>query len=686
MYQSSPALFTPDTPVPQADLGEAERAAREGTLHLEGLRCHACAQRAEEALRRLHGVKAAKIGLLRDRASVHYDARRTSEEELAAAMRGAGYQVGTAPRPTRRWSGVRFGISAVAFVNLLAIARISGEDAGRSVGLVRLGLSALVLLVSGLPLWRRAFQLRKGRELLACGGALAAFGLGLTELATAKPALILLSGLADAPRGGPAFGFESAAAIVLMSCFAQLAAAALRRAARAHITARAEERATSARRLREGGAPELVPSEALAAGDRVLLTEGEQAPSDLALDGPACVAPRRARGILASSQKKAGEVIRAGEVLLSPEVTGRVIRGPSDLSRVLDEAVHRALARLDESPARAQPGSWCALAQDTVLISAQGFALFALVLHSWIDGYLLSPSALLAMIAVLVSASTAAFSLAAPTARAIAILRARALGVVIKDVSALERLAEADVACLDRPLAVSEGGPPFGGAGLGFGAKAAVRALWNRRVVCRLLSSAPREPTAETASWLGIVGSAGLSPEAKARAITALCRRGARVLLISGADPRAAGAEAADVTVAIAPGASPAAVSAPIVVSRDELDRVPKLIDLARALRRRLDENAALSMVYNALVIPAAALGWLSPIQAASLLLIEAMLGLSNASRLLNSPVADGLPEREAQATQPALPLQEAPEVLPATVEGNVELRWPRGASVVSSG
>src|SRR5829696_1451755 len=92
MHQSIPGAFTQDTPADRSGLRNAESWEREGTLHLRGLQCHACAQRAEAALRRLDGVRAATIGLLRDRAHVLYDARRTTEQEIASRLCLAGYQ------------------------------------------------------------------------------------------------------------------------------------------------------------------------------------------------------------------------------------------------------------------------------------------------------------------------------------------------------------------------------------------------------------------------------------------------------------------------------------------------------------------------------------------------------------------------------------------------------------------
>ena len=49
-------------------------------------------------------------------------------------------------------------------------------------------------------------------------------------------------------------------------------------------------------------------------------------------------------------------------------------------------------------------------------------------------------------------------------------------------------------------------------------------------------------------------------------------------------------------------------------------------------------ETVAFGAVYNAVIIPAAALGYVSPLGAAGLVLTETLLGLANAARLLHRP------------------------------------------------
>ena len=69
------------------------------------------------------------------------------------------------------------------------------------------------------------------------------------------------------------------------------------------------------------------------------------------------------------------------------------------------------------------------------------------------------------------------------------------------------------------------------------------------------------------------------------------------------------------------------------VALRRGLDRLP----IGRALRRVLRQNLVIAAIYNAAVVPAAAVGYLAPLPAAGLMLLETLLVLGNAARLLRA-------------------------------------------------
>ena len=62
------------------------------TLHIEGMSCGHCVKHATETLKAVKGVKSAEVSLETKSADVVYIPSKTGREELAAAVRAAGYE------------------------------------------------------------------------------------------------------------------------------------------------------------------------------------------------------------------------------------------------------------------------------------------------------------------------------------------------------------------------------------------------------------------------------------------------------------------------------------------------------------------------------------------------------------------------------------------------------------------
>lgn len=718
-------------PIPPSFSGE-----RRVALHLPGLACRACARRAEDVLRRVPGVRAALVHSLRERADVRFDGGRTSAREIAAAIERAGYRVAAQREHDERSPAGAFaaGVALVALVNLLLLDRIAGPEV-RVAGVARLALAAIAIGVAGVPIARRAGRLlRRGlldHDALVTAAMAACTAAGLVELwvssGRAVPSYLGWLVAGGAARGA---GFEGAAAIAVASICARLAGDALQDLAQRRVHPRAD----LVRRVEAGGEH---PAAELAPGDRVRLVEGQRAPADLALEGPARLVEDRAPGPLAARSANAGELMPRGALLLSAEALGRVTSARRDLAAALDAEARAALARIARTRVELAPGTWDDAALRGLFTAALGCAAFALVTLGFLSG---APLALLAAAAVLAGVSPSALMVAAPAARALAVARARAAGVSVKDPAALEALARVDTVCFEKNGAIASGAPrvralvwapgvapdrailedlaalealaahPVGAAiaaylaeagiaptPLGAGARVcesangisgrvrdalveigsparwgedhrdaspavivatfgrngvplgrfelvdpprphaelAVTALRARGLAALVLSGDRPEATTVAARRLKVPGAGGLGPSEKALAIRDLQFAGARVLLVGDGRNDPAGVAQADVAVAIARGALPGSVDAPIVIVEGRLVDLVGLVDLARRLRSVLRANAALAAVYNAALVPAAALGWVRPAHAAMLMLAETLLGLANAARLL---------------------------------------------------
>lgn len=153
-----------------------------------------------------------------------------------------------------------------------------------------------------------------------------------------------------------------------------------------------------------------------------------------------------------------------------------------------------------------------------------------------------------------------------------------------------------------------------------------------------LLSGDSSPMVAEVARQLGIEQArGGLTPDAKLAELKKLHEQGHRVLMLGDGVNDVPVLAGADISVAMGSATDLAKTSADAVLLSNRLSSLVQAFGLARRTRRIIVENLVWASLYNGLVLPFAALGWITPIWAALGMSASSLLVVLNALRLTRS-------------------------------------------------
>lgn len=154
-----------------------------------------------------------------------------------------------------------------------------------------------------------------------------------------------------------------------------------------------------------------------------------------------------------------------------------------------------------------------------------------------------------------------------------------------------------------------------------------------------LLSGDSSPMVAEVARELGIdEARGGLHPDDKLAALQALHRQGRKVLMLGDGVNDVPVLAAADISIAMGSATDLAKTSADAVLLSNRLQTLVDAFGLARRTRRVIIENLLWAGLYNGLMLPFAALGWVTPIWAAVGMSISSLTVVLNALRLTRVP------------------------------------------------
>lgn len=150
-----------------------------------------------------------------------------------------------------------------------------------------------------------------------------------------------------------------------------------------------------------------------------------------------------------------------------------------------------------------------------------------------------------------------------------------------------------------------------------------------------LLSGDSSPMVAEVARQLGIDDArGGLTPDAKLGVLRQLHTEGHRVLMLGDGVNDVPVLAGADISVAMGSATDLAKTSADAVLLSNRLETLVQAFALARRTRRIIIENLSWAGLYNGLILPFAAVGWVTPLWAAIGMSLSSLLVVLNALRL----------------------------------------------------
>ncbi|RAU41555.1 MULTISPECIES: heavy metal translocating P-type ATPase [unclassified Pseudomonas] len=137
-----------------------------------------------------------------------------------------------------------------------------------------------------------------------------------------------------------------------------------------------------------------------------------------------------------------------------------------------------------------------------------------------------------------------------------------------------------------------------------------------------------------------------LRPEEKLHVLQTMRAQGRKVLMIGDGVNDVPILAAADISVAMGSATDLAKTSADAVLLSNRLQTLVQAFTLARRTRRIIVENLVWAGLYNGVMLPFAALGWITPLWAAAGMSVSSLVVVLNALRLIRMPSTGNTPAR----------------------------------------
>ena len=704
------------------DLGDG---TRQTDLSVPGVRCAACIAAVERTLARLPGVERARVNLSTKRVAVAWRTADGAPPDMIGALRGIGYeshlftldQDAKDPELARLVKALALAGFCAMNIMMLSLSVWSGADASsrKAFHLISALLALPALLYSGRVFYASAWSaLRHGRT-------------NMDVPISIGVALAFALSLYDTLHNAPHAYFDAATSLLFFLLIGRTLDHVMRERARSAVAGLARLAPRGATILRDGR-PLYVPVSEIEPGAMVLVAAGERVPVDGVLEhGMSELDCSLVSGESALRRIAPGETVRAGVMNLMGPLTVRATARAeesflAEMVRMM-EAAEGGRARYRRLADRAA-ALYSPVVHTMALLS---FLVWLFLTGNWHVSVTIA-------IAVLIITCPCALGLAVPIVQVVAARRLFERGIMVKDGSALERMAEIDGVAFDKTGTLTLGRPALTNAdrippsamriafgmtigsrhpaaraiaeaaargtgrvmafetieevpGLGLeafrdgdryrlgrpewalhggshvngpaasmsvlarngellavflmedrvrtDAREAVEELVRQGLAVEVLSGDREDVVRGLASKLGIRNlTAEILPAGKVMRVTAHGSEGRNVLMVGDGLNDAPALAAAHVSMAPATAADIGRNAADFVFLNESLSAVGEAFGIARRSRALIFQNFALAVGYNALAVPIALLGYVTPLVAAVAMSLSSIIVVANAMRL----------------------------------------------------
>src|SRR6056297_2560566 len=434
-------------------LADLDRTPAQIALSLPGIHCSACITKIEKALNAHPAVTSARVNLTLKRASIEAEPDATAQE-MKHLVEGLGYEAheldagtlnATATDKAGRDLLMRLAVAGFASMNvmLLSVSVWSGAaDATRDLfHWISAAIALPTIAFSGQPFFRNAWAALSNRQL------------NMDVPITLAIVLAVVTSLWETSLSGQHAYFDAALALtffLLAGRYLDHRTRAIARSAAEELTALEVPRAT---RLRSDGTEEIVNVAELAVDDLLLVRPGGRMPVDGEIaSGTSEIDRSLLTGETLPVFATEGQTVSEGEVNLTGPLTIRASAVGQDTS----------LHRMADLVAIAESGRsrYTSLADSAARLYAPGVHILSgLSFLGWLLYSGDMRTALNIAAAVLIFTCPCALGLAVPAVTTAASGRLFRKGLLIKDATALERMAQVDTVVFDKTGTLTAGTP-----------------------------------------------------------------------------------------------------------------------------------------------------------------------------------------------------------------------------------